>query len=179
MNSYSKIKLIFHAMLIFSLSNCVNTQPNISKNLEISFKKVFPIEDMNKSLQITVEDVLATENNNKDTFEFGSEIPIKMLNLSNYQIDLDTQSFIKLFIVRDTELIEIQNKDTYSGELMLSPKGTLLLDFKHTGVRPVLIDNVTKEGEKEILRIVLFGELMQDDVPIGEPVGAYVDVVVK
>lgn len=179
MKSYSKTTIIFCITLLFSLSNCISNQPDISKDLETSFKKIFPIKDMNRSLQLIVEDVKETEDNNNHTFEYGSDISLKMVNMSDYQILFDSQSHIKLFVIRNGKWQEIGNKITYSGELLLAPKGKPLLDFKTTRVNPIPVDNVLREGEREILRIVLFGELMQDGVLIGEPVGASVDVFVR
>jgi hypothetical protein len=144
----------------------------ITEDMEKKFQNIFPLITMNESFQLKV-------NSDENIFKFGSDIPVLFNNKSPYKIFFATDSFIKLFIIRDNKWLEIRNRNKYSGVLVLSSKGTSLSDFNTTGVRPVLDNNIVSEGKEELLRIVMIGELMENGIRTGNFVGAYVDVYVS
>jgi hypothetical protein len=81
-------------------------------------------------------------------------------------------------MIEDAEWIEVKNVITYSGLLIISPQGTPLLDDASTRVQPEVNDKLRSAKEKELLRIVVTGEIIENDKPTGKLVGAYVDVYV-
>jgi hypothetical protein len=80
-------------------------------------------------------------------------------------------------VTRDAEWVEVKNGLTYSGLLLIAPQGTPLLDFNVTWVRPLLDENIAKDAKGDmLLRIVMVGEIMENDIQTGKLVGTYVDV---
>jgi len=111
------------------------------------------------------------------TFRKGSEISLIIYNRSPNFILLDGSSYIRLLHVLDSEWVEIVNELTYSGSRLLSPQGTILLETAYTKVQPVLEENEVNNSDGEVLlRIVVIGEVVENDIRTDNLVGAYVDV---
>lgn len=161
------IKFVFLLSVLVAFSNDL---PVVSNDLEKELLTAFHLTDINESFQVTI-------NGEEKTFKINSDIPLIFNNKSPYTIYFPTGSFIRLLIINDNEWMEIENSHTYAGLLLISPEGTLLKDFNIAGVRPV-IDNSILHGDKKdlLLRIVLIGEIMENNDPTGRFVGAYVDV---
>jgi hypothetical protein len=153
------------AIILFSCSN----QPNVNTSaLEENFSKLVPLTDMNESLQLAVD-------TDRPAFQPG-EIGLVIHNQSPYFLSFDSETHIRLLGSRDRmHWEEVNNALTYSGEMQLSPKGTILLDIDYTVVKPIL----DQSNSDILLRVVLVGEIMKDDTPTGEEVGAFVDVVLQ
>ena len=157
-------------LFLSTISGCSDRVQSTSTELEEKFQISVPIADMNKSLRLNIE-------GDEKTFRRGSDIPLLFQNRSPHFIFFTAENYIKLFMTRDAEWIEVKNELTYSGNKALSPQGTPLLDLDHTWARPALDDNAFKDNKTEILtRIVMTGEIMENDKPTGDLVGAYVDV---
>lgn len=139
--------------------------------MEKKFQTAIPVTDMNGSLQVKVE-------SGEQIYPLGSEIPLTIINTSPHSIFLAIDSHIKLLMIEDAEWIEVKNVITYSGLLVISPQGTPLLDDASTRVQPEVNDKLRSAKEKELLRIVVTGEIIENDKPTGKLVGAYVDVYV-
>jgi hypothetical protein len=80
-------------------------------------------------------------------------------------------------MIRDDEWVEVPNDMVYIGTVVMSPQGTPLLDLGYTWVMPNPDKNllpVNKEGD--LLRVVVQGEILKNDAPTGNFVGAYVDI---
>ncbi len=76
--------------------------------------------------------------------------------------------------------MKIKNEINYSGTMLLSPKDTLLLDLQYIYVKPKFEKNMLpKIRENTLLRIVIYGEVMENDKLTGNMVGAYVDVYIS
>jgi len=128
--------------------------------------------ELNESLQLNVY-------GDEKIFPLGSEIELRIKNHSPNSIFFAGDSHIKLFAIKDTEWVEVQNKLTYSGSILLSPQGTPALDVRFTKVKPVLDENIMNTDQKDIpLRIVMIGGIMENENPSGKLVGAYVDVYI-
>lgn len=81
-----------------------------------------------------------------------------------------------MFTIRGTEWVEVKNGLTYSGSRILSPQGNALLGFDPTWARPELDNAVFKDNKTDrLVRIVVTGEIMENDVRTGKFVAAYVD----
>lgn len=175
MNQY--IRTVFLWILVMvTVCSCSPVQPSVSNDLEISFRELISIDDINKSFQIHAESI------EQRNLKFESDIQVVLENLSNQQIFFPVGYGIRLFIIRDNAWIEIQNKNEYYGEgSLLRPKGEQELgDRISTGVRPILPPQIEDENHQEVLRIVIIGELIKDDDGrIGVPVGAYTDVFIN
>jgi hypothetical protein len=113
------------------------------------------------------------------SFKYGSDISLIFENLSDQKLFFDTDNFVRLYVVRDSQWFEVRNKRTYSGELLLFPMGTPLLDNNSVKVRPAL-DNIPPiQNSDDLLRVAVVGEILRDDVRTGDLVGAYVDVIIE
>jgi hypothetical protein len=163
-------------LLIFALSRlfgCSGIGNTVSEDMEIKFQAAFPDVEMNKSFSLKVR---TTEK----TYQLGSSILFTLDNLSQDTISFPLDSFITILAQNNGEWIELENSGTYSGELVLAPQGTPLLDQGLTGLRPVVPANKLSEVEEELLvRIVIVGEILKDNVPTGKLVGSYVDILMS
>jgi hypothetical protein len=163
-------------VLFISLNfgGCSNSSQTVSKSLEDSFQANFPVVDMNKTFQVKVNDDQAL-------FEQNSEILLTFNNLSPDTLDFPTDPFIKLFVIEDGNWVEIKNKFTYSGSLELAPQGTILLDTSEVTIKPELDDQM-KEVQKNgstLVRVLMIGEIIQNNAHTGKFVGAYTDIFLK
>ena len=161
------VVLLLPAILL-GCSNRSNTDLN---SIEESFKTAVPVVDMNNSLEIKIYE-------DQKTFPRGSDIRLLVENKSSHFLLFNSgDDYIKLFMSRGTDWVEVNNKITYSGTRILSPQGTPLLNLNATWAQPILDDNAFEDNKAEVpLRIVMVGEIMEDDKPTGKLVGAYVDV---
>jgi len=159
------------AVVLFGCSK--QSKASVSE-LEKQFSTAFPLDDMNKSLQIALESKTAS-------FTPGSEIDLIVYNKSPYSLCFDNSSRMRLLGSPDNlQWAEVKNAITYSATMILSPKGTVLLDTQYTWVRPILDQSSLNVQQTDILlRIVIVGEVMEKENRTGKKVGAYVDVVLK
>ena len=163
----------FIFVLLVVLPGCTNDADRIPSAMEKSLLTTLSITDMNESLQLKVQ-------GDKTAFGFGSDIPLLIYNKSPHSILFTGGSHMRLFTVRDGEWVEVKNEITYSGTMILSPQGTSLLDLSNTGVKPAFDEEIRENnGNNMLLRIVMIGEILENDVETGELVGAYVDVSVS
>ena len=135
------------------------------------FLTAVPASDINKSLQVVLED-------DESYFEWGSDINLLIYNRSDHSIYFDDNMFVRLLVSSDNnQWLDVENEIEYVGPRLASPRGTPLLDFEHIVVRPVL-DKATLNNDKKdhLLRIVVIGEIMEGDTHTGDNVAAYVDV---
>jgi hypothetical protein len=169
MKKFLKLMLMIVLMLI-NLPSCSNSSGDVPEDMENEFQAIFPNVEMNKAFLLKVE-------SNEKTHKFGSDIPLSFKNQSNDTIYFPTDSFIKIFAVSNGQWIELKNKNTYSGNLVLAPQGTPLMDDNFTGVRPEL-PALGLDGEETamLIRIVLVGEILVDEVATGQLVGSFIDV---
>lgn len=174
MNQYIR-KIFLFFLLAAILCSCIPVRPKVSESLETSFRELMLVDDINKSFQIYIDST------DRESMKFGSDIHVVIKNLSNQQIFFPVGYGIRLFIIRDSEWVEILNKNKYYGDgSFLRPKGIQELgDRISTGVRPILPSQIGFEDDQEILRIVMIGELMSDEEKTGIPVGAYTDIFVS
>ena len=159
---------------IVMISGCLPSQPEVSKELEASFRSLVPIDDMNRSIRIRVDTEV------QEDLKFGSDIHVVIDNLSDQQIYFPLGFGIRLFVVGNHAWIEAQDKNTSYGDgSLLRARGKEEMASRiSTWVRPIFPSQLN-EGQQEILRIVLVGELMADGKRTGVPVGAYTDVFVN
>jgi hypothetical protein len=166
-----------HLFLLFLLAvtllGCSKFPNANAEELEKQFLQIVPVSDMNKSLQLAVE-------GEKTSFEPGEKITLTLHNASPYSLSFDTSSLVTLLGSQGNhQWMDVKNDITYSGDLKLSPNGTILLDTRSVFVKPV-IDQSEFNPKKDInVRIVIVGEVMEDENPTGEKVGTYVDMVLK
>ena len=151
---------------------CTSVRPRLSKELESSFQKTISVEDLNESIRVRPA--------SQERAKYGSNIKIRIQNVSDQPIYFPLDFEMRLFIIRDNEWVEIQDNNQYYGEgTLLHPKGQEESSGTiTTWVRPVLPLNFTSGNDKDILRIVIIGEKQNDNMEFGTPVGAYTDIVV-
>jgi len=167
-----KLFLLFFISLsvLFGCSGQSNTNKRES---EKQFTTAFPVADMNKSLQITVYSP-------NENYSSGSEISLIVENKSSHFILFDTNTYIKLLRNTGTQWVEIKNDMTYSGTVLLAPPNTSLLNFHYPYVKPVLDESNLQTTSLFIpVRIVIVGEIMDGEKPIGKKVGAFADISLK
>jgi hypothetical protein len=163
-------KKLIYCLFSVMLVSCSQTQS--SSELESSFLSLISA-NMNTFVRIY------PENNRAVPFKYGSDISLIFENLSDQKLFFDTDNFVRLYVVRDSQWLEVRNKRTYSGELLLFPTGTPLLDNNSVKVRPALDNIPAIQNSDDFLRVVVVGEILRDDVRTGELVGAYVDVMIE
>jgi hypothetical protein len=171
------IKIIERVWFIFVflivLPSCTTDSDRIPSAMEKSLLATLSVNDMNESLQLKVQ-------GDEKTFGFGSDIPLLIYNKSPHSILFTGDSHMRLFTARDGEWLEVKNEITYSGAMILSPQGTPLLDLSNTGIKPAFDEELIDNNKNNmLLRIVMIGEILENDVETGELVGAYVDVSVS
>jgi hypothetical protein len=161
--------LIF--LLVFTiLLGCSKGTDSVSKDMEKQFLDIVPVTDMNKSLQLEVY-------GDQKTFGLGHDIPLLIYNKSSHRILFTKDSRIKLFMIQDAAWLEVENEIIYTGSTLLSPQGTPLLDLTNTWAKPAFDKDMIKNGKEEVLvRIVMIGEIIENDVGTGKFAGAYIDV---
>lgn len=165
------------ALLFFVLAHVLigcskSPDAQVSKS-EKQFATAVPITDMNNSLSLIVD-------SNQQSFASDTDIPIILKNKSSQHIVFDENSHVKLLINTDNQWTEIKNGITYSGAMTLSPSDVLIFNEQYTWVRPLLDGFDFGERNSPVpLRIVITGEMMDGDVPTGNKVGTYVDVLLE
>jgi hypothetical protein len=168
-----KTKLLAGICLsIIILLSCAKQPDADMGELENQFSNLLPLADMNKSLQIAVS-------TQEKSFKSGSEIELTVYNKSPHSFYFDNDTHVRLLGSSDNLLwTEVENAITYSATMILSPKGTTLLDTQPTWVKPILDQSVfdAKKGNV-LLRIAIVGEIMDGEIRTGKQVGAYIDVV--
>jgi len=159
------------------LLSCSKLSDVKTSDLEKQFSTIVPLADMNKSLEIAVaRDVAISE----QSFQLGSAIPVEVFNKSPHFVSFESNSQIKLLIYENNQWVDVKNDITYSGTMLLSPQGTLLLDLQYNWVQPNFDGTSLSSSSTKIpVRIVVIGEIMEGDTRTGKNVGAYVDVFVK
>ena len=159
-------------LLLTTLLAC-SSSSKATTEIEKKFQTIAPLENMNKSLQLKLD-------NKDNTFQLDSDIPITISNLSPSFVYSDFNSNITIYLLKDSEWMKIKNEINYSGTMLLSPKDTLLLDLQYIYVKPKFEKNMLpKIRENTLLRIVIYGEVMENDKLTGNMVGAYVDVYIS
>ena len=112
------------------------------RELEKQFLQIVPVSDMNKSLQLAVD-------GEKTSFEPGEKIALTLHNTSPYSLSFDTSSLVMLLGSQgNSQWVDVKNAITYSGDLELSPNGTILLDTRSVVVKPVLDQSVFNFKER-------------------------------
>jgi hypothetical protein len=159
------------AFAAISLIGCENDVSITDPNEE--FAKKFALADLNTSLQLGLEGDI-------NTFDEDSNIAFYIYNKSNHDVLIDHNADTKLFTTHNSEWIEIENAISYPDSLPLLALGTPLLDSRYTWVHPVLSDEIQASTTEDIMiRILILGELMENDQGTGDLVGAYVDVFIE
>lgn len=165
-------KLILNATLLLAMFGCAINSSGATKELEENFEIGAPVIDLNDSLQLRLD-----SKGNK--FPADSKIPIYLYNKSNYTITVDDSSRIKLLLGNNNEWIEVENSLTYSGVMLLAQSGTPLLDTHYTWVQPAIDNNLVDVSQKNaLIRIVVIGEITENNILTGKLVGAYIDVII-
>lgn len=165
---------IIFSLVVIALLSCSKHSDINTSELDEQFSNAAPLSDMNKSLQIVVNDQRAI-------FKPGSEIELTIYNKSPYSLFFDNKTHVMLLgNLDDLHWTEIKNAITYSATMILSPEGAILLDRQYTSVKPVLDQTDFDSGGADILlRIVIVGEIVDGDARTGRKVGAFVDVILK
>lgn len=164
----------FYLLIAPIILGCSAKQPNISGELNDSFQKMLAIEDVNNSFRIYIV------SNDVENLKYGSDIKIAFRNTSGEKIFFPVGYGVKLYIIRNSKWLEIQNQNEYYGE------GSLLQTKNQedsggrlvTGVRPNLPPEITPLGQ-EILRIVVIGEIQSIGENMADQTAAYIDVFIN
>ena len=135
---------------------------------ETTFEEMFPGQDMNKKLKLTVEYVsgpmalgydffLHVENISKDSIWFTNDLGIRI-----YKYDEDNAAWN-----------EVHNKVTYSGDSgVLFPKGMDAPPIMSQIASP----DLPKGNEGKSVRVVVVGKIYRDGSPTDETEGGWIDV---
>ena len=159
--------------MIFSLVGCSSLPNTDTSDIQELLTADGSIRNLNDSLQVKVE------GDQKD-FPLDSQITLLIYNESSHFLLFTGEYFVRLLTFNDGEWIEVANSLTYSGSKTLSPKGTILLDQTSTWAKPQITEQIFKPDEKVLpLRIVVIGEILENDIRTGEFAAAYVDVDIK
>jgi hypothetical protein len=172
MKSRLRFFIVFYFVQLV-LAGCAMKSTASNNDIEEKFQALFPDVGMNDSLQLNVI-------SDEATLRPDSEIRLSINNKSNHFIDFALDSYVRLFVFSDSEWVEVDNQITYSGLLQIFPEGTPLKDSRTTRVQPIIDQTIMSKDEKEILlRILILGEIIEDETRTGEKVGAYVDVFLR
>jgi len=160
---------------VAALCGCAPTQPRTTEYLDVSFRQLIAVDDMNKTFHLIVD------KSSQENPKFGSDIQVRIENLSEQEVSFPVDLGIKLFIVRDNGWLEIQNNNKYYsiGPALILKRQQETGHRITTGIRPVLPPDAKDARQQEILRIVAIGELISNGEKTGIPVGAYTDMFVN
>lgn len=162
--------LMLFVVLVIVLAGCSKQSNTPNSGLENEFLTALPVKEMNKSLQIVVD-------NKKPTVKAGSTIGLTVYNKSSHSLSFDNGSFITLMgSVDNQHWFPVENGITYTDHMTLSPQGTTLLDFDYTWIKPILPAAPDTNGKEVLLRIVLLGKVMDGELVTEKRVGAYADL---
>lgn len=157
-------------LMIISLVECSSLPNTDTSDIQELLGVDGSVSNVNASLQVKVE-------GDKKSFPLDAEITLLIYNESSRFLLFTGEHYVRLLTLNDGEWIEVANKLTYSGSQTLSPKGTILLDQTSTWAKPQITEQIFTPDEKVLpLRIVVVGEIVENDVRTGEFAAAYVDV---
>ncbi|MFZ5909210.1 MAG: hypothetical protein ACOYYU_04270 [Chloroflexota bacterium] len=175
--TFIRLAMIATSSLTLLGYGCTHNQPSISKDLQESFQKLIVIEDMNKSLLVSID---ASE---QRYIKFDTDIRIIIENLSDKKILIPEPDGIKLLIVRNNEWVEVNDATEYYGNSegpVLFPSAPLELKSRTTTwIHPYLNPEFDYTKESETLRVVIIGKIISDGEKTGELVSAYADVSIE
>jgi hypothetical protein len=168
-----KIKIsgaIFLALFLLVLTSaCTNNGPAIPSGLQKSFNTMFPIEDINKSVRLSISSLYHDRT-------IGSTVYLTLSNQSDNQIRFPVALGLRIFIIEKGVWVEVQNQvSMYGNELVLEPKTDVLMSQAEIDFDPKIIDN----GKSIQLRAVVIGEKVVNGQKTGIPVAAYIDLTLK
>lgn len=169
------LKVAIISILISTIWSCSNSEASTLNTLqEDSFLNSISINDMNNSLHIEVT------YDDYNEYKLGSAVDVLVNNVSNQEIFLPTDSSVlKTFVAKNNNWVEVKNNVTYFGNgSILYPKGNIGTEWL-TAVRPVLEASLGNIEDQVSVRILVVGEFMSNGKKTGEPVAAYVDLVMK
>ena len=173
MSAYvSKTVLI---LLVFIAVSCNPANPDVSQDLEDSFRKSVHINNLN------VDFLISVELDDGEELENGSDIRVRLENISRHEILFSSALGNELYMIENNSWVQVQNLNKYYGTgSPLILKSEHQIDNKITsGVRPFLPEAINLEGYKAILRILMVGELLEDGARTGTLTGAYADVFIR
>lgn len=168
-----QIFFFYIVSLAIVLLSCTSTKPKISDTLDSEFTELVNNEELNKYFEVRPV-------SGQEIYKLGSDVRVFLYNSLDEKILFPVGYGIKLFIVFEDKWIEIDNRNNYSGETVMLPTvsnqniGARLV----FGVRPVLPTGI-EIHETVVLRILIQGVLVSDNVPSDTSVGAFVDVYVE
>lgn len=153
-------------------------KPIVPNNLNNAFIELTTVTDINKDLKIKVLDF------KRDNY--GPEIRFLIENRSMFKINFifePNSPPIKIFTIENDNWVEVNNRVTYSsitgGEMyLLFPENSEQPNVMTASVAPKF-GTIDEQGKRKLLRIFVFGELLNDGQHLGIPVGAYVDLYVE
>ena len=171
--------MVVATIMLFIVCGCSSNRPSVSENLQNSFKEMIPINNINTQLQVKIID--------GEKHIFGSDVNLSIENISDKPIYFTTDAkkpFARVFIIRNNQWVEIENNYLYfsltGGDgSILSTSGSDQPNLFTTWVHPMLGTNTKDSGSREVVRILVTGELMLDSKKTGIPAGAYVDLVME
>jgi hypothetical protein len=162
--------ILIISLLLTAVLGCSTGPDRVPHTLDEEFLTTVSVINLNESLRLKVE-------SDQESFQLGSKIPLLIYNESPFSIFFTGEEYLKLFMIKDGKWTEVKNELTYSGSQELSPKGTILLDQSNTWAKPALTKDEVRNDQKAFpLRILIIGEIMENNIRTGKLVGAYVDV---
>ncbi len=108
------IRMVFIFLVGLVISSCRINQSTITHSNELSFQQLYPFK-MNENILVKVEP------SSQETFRYGSNIHIVIENKSEQEIFFPVGFGIKMFVVRNNNWVEVQDKNSYYGEGSLLP----------------------------------------------------------
>ncbi len=147
-------------MLLMFCSSCLRLYPE-----RVAIVGLENVSDINRSL--TIARVFQSP-------EFGS-ISLAVINNSDRDIWISENTGIKIYLARENgNWEEIDNLTTYcNGEILLVP-------FSEGGIGALsLAPDIPPNLSEPVIRVVVIGNIGEDDSHKGEPVGAYVDITIN
>jgi hypothetical protein len=155
---------------------CSNSSLKTSASLETEFRNLVPVDDLNTSLRIQAKIT--------DRTEFGARnsIRVEIENFSDERILVRQPEDIKLLLRSDDNWVEVENAVEYyggEGPILYPAVVDPLRNRTLTSVRPVLGSEPGDGTTKQLLRIVIIGEILSDVGRTGSLVAAYTDLILE
>jgi hypothetical protein len=157
-------------LVIFLSSGCSSRPTN--NQLEISFSRMFPIENINKDISFEYDI------RNPSEIRYGELVRLILHNNSSNTINFQTDDYVRLFIPTQGNWVEIDdNLDQLylEEEILLAPKGTALEDSDLIIVSPNYLEYLSSL-DVQVVRVFVQGRMSDNVSGSAEKVAAFIDL---
>jgi hypothetical protein len=160
-----KIKIILSLSLLFIACTACKVRQSTVDMPDVGF----PAEEMNKQIRLQAPQ-------GWNNFKIGDLVMLAVEVTGSSEVEFPMDYGARMFIKENGKWIEVEDFTTYQeGHLYLSPAKGDPFKIGGAGVRPIL----PEKDHPITLRIILIGNIYENNQITDEKVAAYIDVQLK